>query len=220
MYEDEQGRDVRLRRKNVEPEVEVTPEPAGPTPDQVESGRSDGPWDAREVDLEEAAGERVDLGALLLKGRSGLELRMQIDEASQVPMAALILAQDAAVELRPFASSRGPEFWDEVRGSIAEQVRAQGGQVEETEGPWGPELRAVINAVGPDGAAAIQPSRLAGIRGPRWLLRATFFGVLAEGPNPDHLIEQVVRDVVVVRPVGALAPGEALPLRLPPGAPA
>lgn len=215
---------MRFGRKKDEPADEAT-QAADQTSvnthltrEQVETGRSNGPWDSREVDAEAIASDSVNLGSLLLKGRQGLELRMQIDEASQAPVAAIVVAEDGAVELRPFAASRGPEFWDEVRASIAAQVSQQGGEVAESNGPWGPELHANVQAVDAEGRTVFQPSRVVGIRGPRWLLRATFFGALADAPNPDHLLEQVVRDIVVVRPEGAMPPGEALALRLPPSA--
>ena len=67
----------------------------------------------------------------------------------------------------------------------------------------------------PDGQAAQQPSRVMGIAGPRWLLRATFLGRPAVEPDPDGDIETALRDVVVVRGNDPMAPGEPLPLTMP-----
>jgi hypothetical protein len=68
----------------------------------------------------------------------------------------------------------------------------------------------------PDGQLAQQVSKVVGIPGPRWLLRATLFG----RPALDHLedgdIESALRDVVVVRGGTPIPPGDALPLTMPP----
>jgi hypothetical protein len=67
----------------------------------------------------------------------------------------------------------------------------------------------------PDGQAATQPSRVLGINGPRWLLRATFLGRPAVEPREDGELETALREVVVVRGGAPMAPGEALPLVMP-----
>jgi hypothetical protein len=56
--------------------------------------------------------------------------------------------------------------------------------------------------------------RFVGVEGPRWFLRGLFLGLAAEpGGSPE--VEQVFRDIVVVRGAEAMPPGEALPMRLP-----
>lgn len=67
----------------------------------------------------------------------------------------------------------------------------------------------------PEGQSGTQPSRVLGIEGPRWLLRATFLGRPAVEPRPDGDIEAALRDVVVVRGSSPMAPGEPLPLTMP-----
>ena len=67
----------------------------------------------------------------------------------------------------------------------------------------------------PDGQAATQPSRVLGISGPRWLLRATFLGRPAVSPQEDGDLESALRDVVVVRGSAPMAPGDPLPLVMP-----
>ena len=57
-----------------------------------------------------------------------------------------------------------------------------------------------------------------GIAGPRWLLRVSTFGRPAVEHHEDGLLEQVLRDVVVVRGTEPMSPGEALPLVMPTGA--
>lgn len=177
--------------------------------------RSEGPWDSAEVDLEEQDSTRVDLGGLLVKGRPGLELRLQVDEASQQVAAVLLVGSEGAVELRPFAAPRNADIWSDIRKQIAAETARRGGTATEAEGPFGPELQVSMPAKTPDGQAATQPSRVLGISGPRWLLRATFLGRPAVSPQEDGDLESALRDVVVVRGSAPMAPGDPLPLVMP-----
>ena len=67
----------------------------------------------------------------------------------------------------------------------------------------------------PDGTQAMQPSRIAGVNGPRWLLRATFLGRPAVEPNDAQAWEDALAAVVVHRGGHAMPVGDALPLVLP-----
>ena len=62
----------------------------------------------------------------------------------------------------------------------------------------------------PDGEEGFQPTRIIGIEGPRWMLRATFLGQEALEPDDDSLLMQALRDVVVVRGDEPRAPRDAL----------
>lgn len=177
--------------------------------------RAEGPWDSAEVDLDEQDSTRVDLGGLLVKGRPGLELRLQVDEASQQVAAVLLVGSEGAVELRPFAAPRNADIWSDIRKQIAAETARRGGTATEAEGPFGPELHVSMPAKTPDGQAATQPSRVLGISGPRWLLRATFLGRPAVSPQEDGDLESALRDVVVVRGSAPMAPGDPLPLVMP-----
>lgn len=220
---------MKFRRKRP-PEVDGTA--AGPTsatdaapadsgaatqedPTSVAGARTQGPWDASEVNLDQEDATRVDLGGLVVKGRPGFELRLQVDEATQQVAAVLLVGEEGAVELRPFAAPRNGDIWDDVRRQIASEAARHGGTATEVDGPHGAELEVVMPARTPDGQAATQPSRVVGISGPRWLLRATFLGRPAVSPDPGGDLESAVRDVVVVRGSAPMAPGEPLPLVMP-----
>ena len=101
------------------------------------------------------------------------------------------------------------------RQQIAAEVSRRGGTATEAEGIWGTELRVVLKVTTPEGQTATQPSRVFGIPGPRWMLRATFFGRPALEPSENGAIEAALRDVVVRRGSQPFAPGEALPLTVP-----
>jgi len=192
-------------------DAHATPD-AARTPDNL---RATGPWDAGEVTVDEEDETKVDLGGLIVTGKPGLELRLQVDEASQQVAAVLLLGPDGALELRPFAAPRNTEIWADIRKQIAAETSRRGGTATEDDGSYGKELRVVMPVTTPDGQPGSQPSRVLGISGPRWLLRATFLGKPAMEPDPDGEIESALRDVIVVRGSDPMSPGEPLPLVMP-----
>jgi hypothetical protein len=60
--------------------------------------------------------------------------------------------------------------------------------------------------------------RFVGVDGPRWFVRGLFSGPAADGGDQADLLEEVFRDVVVVRGEHPVPPREILELRLPPEA--
>jgi hypothetical protein len=187
--------------------------------DAAPVGRSGGPFDASEVDPETLEAEdRIDLGALVITGLPGMELRLQVDEQSGEVQAVLLVLEDSALELRAFAAPKTSGIWSEVRREIAAEATRMGGTASETEGPFDTELVLVVPVEDPDGQIFSQTSRVIGVDGPRWLLRATVLGRAAVEPDAAPPMEQSLRNVVVVRGSEPMAPREPLALRLPPGA--
>lgn len=158
---------------------------------------------------------KIRLGGLIVTGRPGVDLRLQVDEASSQVTAVLLVGAEGAVEARPFAAPRTTDIWDDIRRRIAAETARRGGTASEATGEWGKELRVVIPLTTPEGKPGTQTSRVVGIPGPRWLLRATFLGKPATDLDPDGDIENALRDLVVVRGSEAMAPGEPLPLVMP-----
>ena len=214
---------MRMRRKakQAPDEAEETREAAeSATADREDSrgARSGGPWDAAEVELDEDDESRVDLGALVIKGRAGIEVRLQADQATDQIQAVMLVAEDGAMELRPFAAPRNEDIWDDIRAQLAAEAQRRGGRSGEVDGPFGKALQMVLPVVAPDGQKGTQTSTVLGIGGPRWLLRVSTFGRPATRWQADAALEQTLRDVVVVRGGQPMSPGEALPLVLPAGA--
>lgn len=198
--------------QGAQPEGTGAEQAGGPArPDGV---RAAGPWDISEVEIPEDDQTRIDLGSLVVPRRDGLELQLQVDQNRQV-IAAVLAEKEGAVELRAFAAPRNGDIWDDVRQQIAAEVSRRGGTATEADGLWGRELRVVMKVTTPEGQTGTQASRVFGIAGPRWLLRATFFGRPALEPSQNGTIEQALRDVVVRRGSQPLAPGEALPITVP-----
>jgi len=204
----------RSRSEPVEPdelddqqvEQGVDDEPADESPVQ-------GPWDVD--DLEDDGIDRIDLGSLRVAPTEGTELRLQVDEQTGEVQSAMLAGDEGALELRAFAAPRGGDLWSEVRPQIAADVSQHGGTATEREGRWGVELVCQMQVVMPDGTQAMQPSRIVGVNGPRWLLRATFLGAPAVQPEDAQLWEDALAAVVVQRGSHAMPVGDALPLVLP-----
>ncbi|GAB7189986.1 DUF3710 domain-containing protein [Kineococcus sp. NUM-3379] len=174
--------------------------------------RSGGPFDVSEV---EGPDGRLPLGSLWLRGRDGMEVRVDIDAEQNRPVAVTIGLDGSAVQLQAFAAPRTLGLWDEIRAEIAESVAAQGGSADEVPGTLGRELLARLPVRTPDGRTGHQPTRFAGIDGPRWFLRAVFTGPAAHDLAAAEELEALLKDTVVVRGSEAMAPRELLPLVLP-----
>ena len=178
-----------------------------------------GPWDAEESfpDL-----ERVDLGSLQVP--IGPEHEIQLVMAEQHGAWVTIRYQESEVQIQAFAASRRGALWDDVRAEIAAEVNTAGGQSQETDGPFGVELMAQVPAEpgqpmkGAGEVGGMRLVRFVGVDGPRWFVRGLFSGPAAEGGNEADLLEEVLRDVVVVRGEHPVPPREILELRLPPEA--
>jgi hypothetical protein len=177
--------------------------------------RSAGPFDIDEVHDDV---QRVDLGSLLVTPQAEREVRIQVDEATNAVSSVLIAGPNGALELRAFAAPRHGDLWASSRESIAAEAAQRGGTATEQDGRFGPELVLQLAVQLPDGRTALQPQRVVGVNGPRWMLRGTFLGAPAERPEAVDAWNDTLAGVVVRRGAQAMPPGDALPLTLPPGA--
>jgi len=207
---------VRFRRKSDDVELDD----AGLDDDALDAdggAEADavGPYDADQLPQDDK--ERVDLGSLLIAPPPGRELRIQVEEATGTVQSVVLAGPDGAVELRAFAAPRGGDLWSEARPQIAAELTQAGGTATEREGPFGTELVCQMNVQRPGGSGT-QASKVVGINGPRWMLRATLLGRPASEPELAPEWEDTIRSVVVRRGAGAMPVGEALPLTMPPQA--
>lgn len=201
----------------VETEVDELSVVDGPEPPDVPAARTSGPWDASQVDDDVP---RVDLGAILLPGVQGMELRMEIDKATNVVSAASILLDGSSLQVQAFAAPRTDGIWDEIRAEIAESVTQQGGSADDLPGPFGRELLARLPVRTPEGRTGHRPARFIGADGPRWFVRGVITGRAAVDPTAATALEQLFSGIVVVRGTDARPPRDLLTLRLPgPGTP-
>jgi len=179
---------------------------------EAPADRSAGPWDAGE---EVPPGPRVDLGALRLPGVHGMELRMEVDKASNTVTAVGVTVDGSTLQMQAFATPRSEGIWTEIRGEIAESVRKQGGSVDDVPGPFGRELLARLPVRTPEGRTGHRPARFVGVDGPRWFLRGVLTGRAAVDAEAAAQLEDLFRRTVVVRDTQARAPRDLLALSLP-----
>lgn len=172
-----------------------------------------GPFDVSQVEGDGV--ERADLGSLLVPAIAERELRLQVDEKTGQVRAVMLAGSDGACEFQAFAAPRNGDLWSDVRPQIAEDMVRRGGHATEREGRWGTELVCQMPVKRPDGTAATQPSRILGINGDRWMLRASFLGRPALDPDATSEWEDALAQVVVRRGEQAMPVGEPLPVTLP-----
>ena len=209
---------MKFRRKADPSTQAVDPEeleePTGESADgaRADAGPPSGPYDAEGLD---DGVDRVDLGSLLVAPSPGRELRLQVDEKTGNVAAVMLAAPDGAVELQAFSAPRGGDLWSEVRPQIAADVARRGGKVAEREGRFGTELVCQLPVKRPDGTDAVQPSRIIGVNGSRWMLRASLLGRPAVEPDAAGEWEDALAQVAVRRGSQAMPVGQPLPVVLP-----
>ncbi len=163
-----------------------------------------GPFDREEVGSDDGY---IDLGSLWVPEVDGMQLRLEVDKTGQQIMSVQLVLDDSVVQLQAYAAPRTVGVWQQLRTETRQNVLAQGGTVDVTDGPFGKQLEAKL----PNGARM----RVLGIDGPRWFLRAVLSGAAAtDGPGAAAILD-VVGKVVVVRGSEAMPPRELLPLRVP-----
>ncbi|WP_347354221.1 DUF3710 domain-containing protein [Intrasporangium sp.] len=195
--------------------------PAERAGDLSDAPPEQGPWDRSDV-TDEA--EYLNLGSIWLKGLTGMELRIEVDEQEQQITGVTAVLGESAVQLQAFAAPRTEGVWVDIRNEIAAAITDSGGTAEVVTGEFGQELRTRMPQTGPDGGTTFVPARFLGVDGPRWFLRAVVSGRAASDLDAAGPIHEVVRTVVIDRGDAAMPPRELLPLRLPeavaPAAPA
>jgi len=174
------------------------------------SASGTGPLDLADIDPADGI-ERVDLGSLLVATTPGIDVQVQVDEASGQIVQLTFTGYDGAVQVQPYAAPKSGGLWDQVRDEIHAGITESGGRGEVREGTFGIELFAdVVNSEGD-----LSPARFAGVEGPRWFVRLIFLGAATAPGNSAAALESMVRRLVVVRGPEAMASGRPLPLRLP-----
>lgn len=200
------------KEQAAEPDEALTAAESAEAEASTPGRRSNGPFDESEISSRDGY---VDLGALLITPSEGLQLRLEVEEATQRVVAVTMDLNGSSLQLQAFAAPKTEELWDEIRGQIAQSVGSQGGQVEEVEGSFGTELVAKLPAGLPDGSQGYRVARFIGVDGPRWFLRGVLGGAAALEREAAEPLEALFRKVVVVRGDSPMPPRDLLQLRLP-----
>jgi hypothetical protein len=187
--------------------------------DRVPGGQDDpaagaalasGPWDSGERYPEL---QRVDLGSLLIPVNVGQEIQLNV--AGEQIVAASVTVGDSGLQVQAFAAPKSGGLWEDVLGEIAEEIRSLGGESQQAQGPFGPELRARVPTEPGSVNTDLQPARYIGVDGPRWLLRGTISGQAALHAGLAKPLEEVFSGIVVVRGDHPAPPRDLLEIQLP-----
>ena len=159
--------------------------------------------------------EYLNLGALWLKGKPGMELRLEVNEQEQQITGVTAVLGESAVQLQAFAAPRSEGVWIDIRNEIGKSITDSGGTSEVRTGEFGEELLTRMPQKGPDGRTVLMPARFIGFDGPRWFLRAVVSGRAAIDDAAAVDVHDVIRTTVIDRGDEARPPRELLALRLP-----
>jgi hypothetical protein len=170
-----------------------------------------GPWDSGEQYPQR---QRVELGSLLIPVHP--EQEVQLNVAGEHIVAASVTIGHSSLQIQAFAAPKTGDLWEDVRVELAQEIRNIGGQAQEADGPFGPELQARVPTEPDSGQTDLQPARYIGVDGPRWLLRGTISGQAATQPELARPLEELFADVVVVRGDHPAPPRDLLEIQLPP----
>ncbi|GAA4237464.1 DUF3710 domain-containing protein [Actinomadura meridiana] len=238
------------RRQAEEPAkgAEVTEEEAAEEAEEEAPAKADsadssgGPWDSEDSFPEL---QRLDFGSLQVPVAPGLGFQVNF-EATQVdeegnpvdgrPVAVLVQYEESAMQLQAFAAPKRSGIWDDLRRETAKEIQEEAqGQIQEGEGPFGPELLAMVPQPLTEEVLAEMPDefreqipaefveqgwapqiiRFLGVDGPRWFLHAVVQGAAIENEEQWQVLEDVLRGVVVVRGDAPMPPRDLLELQIP-----
>jgi hypothetical protein len=201
----------RKKSKDEEPEVEAAAveEQKTAAPEPAPLAATTGPYDEADVSDELP---RLDLGGIRVPVPQDTEIRVDVNPEGHVVSAVAVNGR-SQLQINAFAAPRREGIWDDVRTEIMQALRQeQGGDAEEVDGPFGRELKARIPAGQP---GQTTPARFLGADGPRWFLRGLITGPAATDQAQAKPLEDVFRGTVVIRGTDAMAPRDAIALRLP-----
>lgn len=188
-----------------------------PGDDDLTDHRGDGPFDIEEVELGGDEVQRIDLGTLIVTPWQGLNLQLQVHEATKQVRAITGIWRRSGIEIALFAAPASGGLAAEQQEELTEQAEQAGGSAELGKGPFGPELRRILPQTGPNGEQLFHVSRLWFAEGPRWLLRGTLMGeaALPDGDAKAAPFIEFFRNLVVRRGTRPMVPGELLTMELP-----
>lgn len=175
-----------------------------------------GPWDEAEAPEDD---QRIDLGAVQLPKRPGMQVRMELDKKTRRVIAVNVALEGSSLQIQAFAAPRSEGLWSELREEIVTSIKKQGGTAQERTGGFGVELLARLPVRMPDGRSGTRPARFLGVDGPRWFLRGVLTGKAAVEDDAAEQMESVFSEIVVVRGGDPRPPRDLLGLHLPGKAP-
>lgn len=177
--------------------------------------RTGGPFDVSEI---QDVKPYIDFGAIRVGTRENLQMRLEVEEATQRIVAVSMDLNGSSLQLQAFAAPKTEGIWHEIRSQMRQSIAAQGGETEERVGSLGPELIAKIPLNDEAGTrTGHRLARFIGVDGPKWFLRGVIGGAALNDSKAAADIDDLFRSVVVVRGEVPLPPKDLLPLSIPGG---
>ena len=177
--------------------------------------RTAGPFDVSEV---QDVKPYVDFGSIRVATRENLQMRLEVEEATQRIVAVSMDLNGSSLQLQAFAAPKNEGIWHEIRTQMRQSITSQGGETEERVGSLGPELVAKIPLNDESGKrTGHRLARFIGVDGPKWFLRGVIGGAALNDARAAADIDDLFRSVVVVRGDVPLPPKDLLPLTIPGG---
>jgi len=198
---------LRRRQKRTD-QSKIDATPPWETRHRDEPDETTGPYDVRDAPDDELS--RIDLGALRVPVRAGMEMRLDMNETQQV-VAVTLVNQDGQMQVGVFAAPRNEGIWTDIRKEIRDSIVSQRGLARDRDdGPFGTELVGTLKGDGGN-----SPVRFLGVDGPRWFLRGMLLGAAATEAVKARPFEEAFRNTVVVRGNEPLPVRDPVPLQLP-----
>lgn len=220
---------VAEREDLVEPDEDLAEEELADAPadddrdewdelDESRDWRDDGPFDITEVDLDDDDVPRVSFGPLVLTPSENMELQLQMNPETQEIQTALVMLAGSGLEIALFAAPASGGMARDVRREVLTSTRAEGGHAELAPGPFGTEIRRMVQVQMEDGQEGTHISRTWLAEGPRWLLRGVLMGEACldetdQGPALPFV--EFFKNIVVVRGDRPRPAGDVIPMTLP-----
>ena len=194
------------QHQEIEAEVDVT---KSAPEDRAENG----PFDILEVP---SMRPYVDLGSIKVPPREGLQMRLDVAEQAKRIVAVSLDFEGSTLQVQAFSAPKSTGLWNETRRQVTAALDRQGAQFSERPGFIGPEILTSMKLPEERGGG-VTGVRFIGVDGPRWLLRGSITGRAATDPEAAKPVEQLFRELVVVRGDLPMPPNELLPMKVPAG---
>lgn len=152
-----------------------------------------GPFDITDVDSVEGM---HNFGVLNLPMEPGTRVQFTINKRTRAAMGALVQMAGSTLSINVYAAPKSAGLWPDIRDELSETIVAGGGTANFREGPFGPEIEAMVPK---KEVNEVRHVRYVGVDGPRWLLRAAIEGEAVSNADTRELVYAYLRKVVVDR---------------------
>lgn len=152
-----------------------------------------GPFDINDVETVEGM---HNFGVLNLPMEPGVRVQFTINKRTRAAMGALAQLAGSSISINVYAAPKSAGLWPDIRDELAESITKGGGTANFREGPFGPEVEAMIPK---KEVNEVRHVRYVGVDGPRWFLRAALEGEAVTNADTRELAYDYLRKVVVDR---------------------